>query len=337
MTGRGQYRNWVLTLNNPTPEDVGRWAALHDGDDQHKISYFVFQGEVSASGTPHYQGYVEFRRATRMRTVKDIFGSRIHCERRMGSGAVAKHYCQKPVADCDCSKCVDARALPNDGLMVPTLRLEFGIARGTAGRPKGNFAKVIAGIREGKSVVEMEDEFPATIAMFPDKVNDYAIRMIGERDWAMDIEIFVGPSGSGKSTTAKLENPGCFHCPWPTGGRWWWPGYAGQEVVVCDEFRDHCLKLDQLFKFFDRHPMKVEAKGRSMDMVSRKIVLTTNVDPREWYGGVTNAVKEPLARRIREFGKIYDFAAGHAYPNFVKVLRTDRFEFNDPVASGYRV
>ena len=308
----GQYRNWCLTLNNFTPAETISWTALGDAGEA-RVQYFVFQEEVGGAPnhTPHYQAYVEFKRATRMRTVKGIFGNTVHCERRAGSQAVAIAYCKKD----------DTRV---DG----GLAREFGQPKASRGRPKGNFGKVAHAIRDqSKSLDDLEDEFPETFAMFADKLNDYHLAQLGERDWEMEIEIYVGPSGSGKSTTAKLENPGAYHCPWPTGGRWWWPNYRGQEVVILDEWR-HDVKIQVLLKLFDRHTFHLEAKGRNFQFVSHKIVLTTNIEPRDWFPGTKFDVLDPLQRRIREYAKIYDFAGGHQFPNFVKTLRPQQFTFN---------
>lgn len=326
----GQYRNWCLTLNNFTAGETVIWTTLADeGDVTHRISYFVFQSEVSDTGTPHYQGYVEFKRPTRLLGVRRIFSMRVHAERRVGSSAQATHYCKKPVPDCICDKCYAARHMLNDGRSVPPFSGEFGRVREGAGRPKGDFAKVIARIRDGVSTEDIEDEFPATIAMYPDKIADYRLHLLGKRDWAIEIEIFVGPTGTGKSFTARDENPGYYVVDWPKGQRWWWPGYAGQECVILDEWR-HQVKMDVFLGLFDRYEFGLESKGRSFQFVSKKLVITTNLEPRDWFPNLSNEVLEPLARRIRDFAEIFDFANDGVYPNFPKVRRTDtrQFAFN---------
>ncbi len=327
-------KNWCITVQNPGVMVRAQYAALRARVRSDTLKYFTFQEERAATGTVHFQVYAEFKRPVRMSRVQQMFGENSHCEVRRGSQEQAIIYCNK----------FETR-VPGGQRGV------WGIPTEQRGRPNGS--RVVAcgiAVQSGTTLDELREEFPGVMLKFGDKVVDQYLLGMGERDWAMEIEIYVGPSGSGKSTTAKAENPECYHAPWPTGGRWWWPNYEGQEVVVLDEFR-HQVKMDVLLKLFDRHPMWLEAKGRSFGMVSHKLVVTTNLDPRDWYqmvglvmakGGslMTEAgraagqqarrdVLEPLARRIREFAKIYDFATGQSYPVFDKVLRTDRFVFND--------
>ena len=171
----------------------------------------------------------------------------------------------------------------------------------------------------------MED-YPVSYVRNRDGIFDYHLAQMGHREWAMEVDIFVGPTGSGKSFTADSENPDAYGVPWPTGGRWWWPGYAGQHCVIMDEFR-HQIKMDRMLRLLDRYGMVCEAKCRNFQFVSHKIVITTNIDPRDWYPGVRMDRKDPLARRIREYCTIYDFAPGMVFGQFVKVARTERFEF----------
>ena len=50
--------------------------------------------------------------------------------------------------------------------------------------------------------------------------------------------------------------------------------------------------------------------------------MPTNLDPKFWYHKLNlNTARRPLARRINEFGKVWDFEGGHAWPNFVKTQR----------------
>ena len=87
---RGRYRNWVFTLNNPTPEEVPKdWVP-------EQVKYLVYQlekGEKEA--TPHYQGYICFRREKSLHWLKENCSPRAHWEPRRGTHAEASDYCQK--------------------------------------------------------------------------------------------------------------------------------------------------------------------------------------------------------------------------------------------------
>ncbi len=312
----GQYRNWCITLNNPQAMETVFWADLLQNG-HNAVQYVVMQSEME--GTLHYQAYVEFKRAKRIGGVKAIFGQRVHLERRRGTQEQAIAYCKK----------TDTR--------VNGLSGEWGTPKRVSGA-KRDLATIANGLRSGElDMMDIEEDFGGIYLLHKDKIEDYAIKLLGSRRWAMEVEIYVGESGAGKSYTADLENPGAYYVPWPTGGRWWWPGYKGQSCVVMDEFR-HQIKMDVMLKMLDRYTWVLEAKGRSFEFVSKKIVITTNIDPKDWYPKVSEAVKEPLARRIREFCKIYDFAPDRVFAPqnqlgaFEKTRRTERFEFNPTVS-----
>jgi len=306
-------RNWCFTLNNPTNADIGFWQDLDDWVYKDSVKYVVLQEEEGENGTRHLQGYIELTKQLRMSRMRTLFGRRYHWEVRRGSQAQAIAY----------SKKLDTRV---DGGLV----IEWGNAK----RGGGKWGAAVAALKGGMGIEELSDEFAEQYVLYKDKLHDYALELKGKRDWAMEIEIYVGPSGAGKSYTAAHKNIGAYSAPWPTGGRWWWPGYTGQEVVVMDEFR-HQIKMDVMLKMMDRYEWHLEAKGRNFQFCSKKIIITTNIDPKDWYPGVAKDVKEPLARRIREFAHIFDFGEHYVFPQFSMMLRTERFEFNDSPVRGF--
>lgn len=82
-----QSKFWCFTLNNYE-------GLLQFNEDN--MDYLVYQEEVGENGTPHLQGYVEFKRRIRMGQAKEYLGEdTIHLERRMGTAAQAIAYCKK--------------------------------------------------------------------------------------------------------------------------------------------------------------------------------------------------------------------------------------------------
>ena len=273
-----------------------------------RIRYFVYQEEHPEGGTVHFQGYVQFLGVMRMSAVKDVFGARVHCEPAKGTALENKVYCQKE----------DSRVEGGDSAEVG----EMFIAQ------KDKLVFVLEAIRDGAALSEIQDDYPVTYVRNRERLEDYGLSLKGVRSWAMEVEILYGPTGTGKSYTAWTENPDAYNVPWPTGGRWWWPGYVGQPTVVMDEFR-HQIKMDVMLKVLDRYDWWLESKGRNFHFVSHKIVITTNMDPRDWYPGLSPAKKTMLGRRIREYCTIFDCTG--VFGQFVKVARTERFTFREHV------
>ena len=80
-------KHWVFTLNNYSKDDLGLLSSISS------INRYVFQQEVGENGTPHLQGYVEFK--TKKRPVSEIkFSQAAHWETtRNVKAAIA--YCYK--------------------------------------------------------------------------------------------------------------------------------------------------------------------------------------------------------------------------------------------------
>jgi len=318
------------TLANPTAEERAHFVSLVGEAHDARVKYLVFQSEVAAGGLHHIQYFCIFSESVRARQAHRILGPNVHFDLSRGTPAQNKHYALKPHDGCDCHHCRDARLLPNLGReMAPAfITGEVGIMR----QPRNDkLEQVVEMMDTGATLREVLDAHPKQAIMYGSRIRKEFVRKLGKRDWPMEIEIFVGETGTGKSVTALRENPGSICIPWPTGGRWWFAGYSGQQCIVLDDFRSGNITVLTMMKLFDRYQWQIETKGSNMNFVSRKIVITTNVDPKEWYQmtklveargqQARHAILGPLARRISEFATIYDFEPGHVFPDVVKVAR----------------
>ena len=83
-------KDWVFTMNNPDPLEMENLHSLKS-----KISYLVYQLEISDTGTEHLQGYVEFVEGMTWSEVKEIFGETTYFRRRRGIRQSAREYCTK--------------------------------------------------------------------------------------------------------------------------------------------------------------------------------------------------------------------------------------------------
>lgn len=107
--------------------------------------------------------------------------------------------------------------------------------------------------------------------------------------------VFFGRTGSGKSRRAWQEASLQAYPKDPRSK--FWDGYRGQENVVLDEFRGG-IDISHVLRWFDRYPVVVEVKGSSTVLCARRIWITSNIHPREWYPGLDESTVQALLRRL---------------------------------------
>ncbi len=301
-----QMRNFVFTLNNPTTLELRFWKRLLRKDSfrkTHSVRYLSFQSEMSTSGTPHLQGYVELSKRFTPTRIKRQFGSRLHFENRRGTQAQAIAYTKKEdtrVADGLAGDGGEAKKLGKDTLGV-----------------------VAAALQLGGTVQELSEDYPVSFISHGAKIRSYALNSIGRRRSPPEVIIYYGVTGTGKSATADKQWPEAYWVPHPAPGGWWWPNYCGEKTVIIDEFANQ-FKYHTMLRLLDRYPFQLQEKGSSMQLcnTTTRIVFTTNIHPNQWYSGIAHRDKAPLRRRFRDFAKIYVFSSLSTWDNPIMTLET---------------
>lgn len=113
----------------------------------------------------------------------------------------------------------------------------------------------------------------------------------------MERECFVywGATGTGKSRMAwNIAGAAAY----PKDPRTkWWDGYRSHETVVMDEFRG-CIDVAHLLRWLDRYPVLVEVKGSTVVFCAKRIYITSNLHPAQWYPGLDQETMNALLRRL---------------------------------------
>lgn len=260
-------RSYCFTLNNPEgPLDLNK----------DEIRYAIYQEEEGEQGTRHFQGYLELKKPMRLTAVKKLVPAlaRAHFETRKGTREQAREYCRK--ADTQ-------KAGP----------FEFGVWIAGQGE-RSDLQSVRRAIIDGKSDLELADEFFDQWVKYRQAFKEYRLLKTGQRDWKTQFELFIGPPGCGKSLRAKSECPDAYWKPRDE----WWDGYQSQPYVILDDFYGW-LPWDQLLRITDRYPLNVQVKGSTVPFQARKVVITSNSCPLTWYKRAPSW--DALFRRVTKY------------------------------------
>jgi len=251
-------RNVCFTLNNYTAEE---YADIKNWD----CDYLVVGEEVGKEGTPHLQGYVEWKGSKRFTTMKKL-NSRIHWETRKGSAAEASAYCMK------------------DGIFFCSGKIS---QQGT----RSDLQAVCKAVSEGKSNTQIAEEFPTMYLRFNRGINELRTASFTDRKEPPTVEWRWGATGTGKTRFCVDKHTDSFYIKDST---MWWNGYEQQEAIIIDDF-DGRWPYRDLLRLLDRYPYQGQYKGGYVKINSPFIYITCEHPPSHFW---TDNELAQVTRRI---------------------------------------
>lgn len=261
-------RNWCFTINNYSNEEIEKCNNV-------ECNYIIYGDETGAEGTPHLQGYLEFKDAKTLSSVKKMLGGRAHLEIRRGTPLQASDYCKKE------GKFVERGELSHQGKRtdleeIADLVKTGGIEKVVEERPD-------AFIKYGKNIERLSE-----LLMKPRDMNK-----------PPTIKWLWGSAGVGKTKSATA-NCDSFYT-WNSTK--WWNGYRQQQRIVIDDF-DYDVSDDKslakyryLLRLLDRYPIQVETKGGMIHINSPEIFITCEFPPDHYW---TDNKLLQITRRLDE-------------------------------------
>jgi len=293
----------MFTINNPLPsDDPEAW------NQDLRITFCVWQLEKGEKDSvPHYQGYICFNQTMRLAAMKKI-NERAHWEGRIAkTHGAAIDYVTK--ADTR----VEGPWFYGD---QPQDRGGKGGAGEAGDKRKLEDLKVL--IDEGASLTDLYEKSFALVLRNERGLKSYmALKTVRNRDWITFTTVYWGPPGTGKTKRAKyMAGPDAYWLKKPgTHQTVFFDGYDGQEDVVIDEFYGW-LPHDLLQRMCDRYPLLVDTKGGAVSFKPRRIWITSNKAPWEWYKKGLGAMERRLEG---DFGTIVEMGGPDVWQSLEEI------------------
>lgn len=238
------------------------------------VAYGVEQ--CPTTGREHQQGYCSFSSAVTLKTARARLGN-CHVEVMRGTADHNEAYCSKESA-----------------------LVEWGTKPPGPGH-RSDLAVYMGHVAEGKTEYALGVEFPTIWAQYGRRGEEYRrLLALGDgivtepRSWDTEVRVWWGPTGTGK-TLAALAWLGDAVDDVSFSLSGFVVGYHGRASVLWDDWEAGIIGRGMFLRLTDRYPLVVNVKFGEKQWNPRKIAITSNYAPEEWYPG-----SAAVRRRIQE-------------------------------------
>lgn len=288
--------NWVLTLNNPTKEDIDKIIKVATTT-KLKTKYLLLADDVApTTGTKHIHGILCFEKRHTLSSLKKAM-EKCHFEVMRGTAEQARKYTLK-YKECNPEAfSYEEGTIPKDTRITTEQNNDKWEMMFTAAK-KGKFEKIPAKeyIRYHKAFREIYIE------------NQKATDLPANLDMKEHFLWLWGSTGNGKSYAARHEIKDRIQKMYDepveiylkTLNKWW-DHYQGEKIVLIEEANpEACEHLANFFKtWLDEYAFVAEAKGAIAPKIRPEyIIITSNYTIDECFPKSQDAA--PLKRRLRE-------------------------------------
>lgn len=260
------YKNWAFT-----DFELLNWQEIFDSED---VSYVGWGEEICPkTKKKHFQGWIQLKTRRRIGGVKKIIGSnKIHLERCFGSEETNEKYCRKDGKFSCLGKFTkqgerkDLDEIKEEIRKEPTLEYVLENHFETYCRYKNGIEKWIQHCQKKNSLKEFRKP---------------------------EVIVIYGETGTGKTKHAMK------YADYKISGddMTWWDGYDGEKTICIDEY-DSQIKLTEMLGLLDGYSKRLAVKGGFTYAQWSKVIITSNVDPREWHMNAKLEHRKALMRRL---------------------------------------
>lgn len=290
-------RFWFFTWNTEAAKIADQLDTMKGIAERETTTYLVTQLEKApTTGRLHWQGAVYFMNPRVMAGVKRLFGDpSVHLEKVRGTPRQTREYCTKEEtrAPPEVFKSLEVGSLPSQG-------------------SRSDLMEVITYIQEHPLVTELElwQMAPLLMIQYGKRLLHLARISRPQRRFQTAIICLWGPSGTGKSyrvdrwaMEAGVElyvmptRPSATSEPWADG-------YDSQPIVLLEDF-EATVPFRILLQMMDPYRLQMPIKGGFVNFAPRYLVMTSNINPNDWYkrsdsNGDDSEWRRPLLRRLQE-------------------------------------
>lgn len=250
-------RDFFITWANPNlPGDMEELQRLWENL---RVVHGIAQLEEGEGGLLHIQGCWRFKNPRSWRSVRGFLPPPVHLE-TCNNYQAAVEYCSK------------------EETRVGGLPIEYGVRPTFKGKGKRcDLDAVKDMIKEGKGVTAVAKEHSTTFVRYHKGIEALAVKLQSEPRTAAGNHIWLwGLTGTGK-TQYVFDHHECGDIYIKDNTKWW-DGYAGEPIVLIDDF-DGKWPFRDFLRLLDKHKYQGQYKGGYVNINPTHIYITCEFPP----------------------------------------------------------
>lgn len=277
MTNR-PAKSFSITVNNPVPQ-FQQWMDEGWARTDNPFKFLKIYPETGESGTDHFQGAARTKKTNRPTAVAAWLRENVqsaHVESTVGTWAQMMDYISKDGGD------------PIQWGEAPPLTKDTN--------PFQKIKKLVDD--DPPNLIDLLYE-QHTTQMFRcyNGISRYITHARPRDTREVKVIWLFGPTGSGKTYSLPTGKD----VYWKPPGNRWFDGYAGESIVVLDEFRKNFWTFSYMLSLLDKYPLQVEIKGGFVPFRANVIYITAPQHPRMMY-----CTREDVGQLTRRIDHIYE-------------------------------
>lgn len=298
MENRTQSRKWLLTFNNPEKYDMGHDNIRAALSLIKNIDYWCMCDEVGENGTYHTHLFLFRRNPMRFSMVKNRFPA-AHIDYCRGTTQENRDYVRKEGKHRETDK-----AETN----LPGTFEEYGECPVERQGERADIGLLYAMVKDGMSNYDILESNPGYMLQI-DKV-ERCRQIVREEQFRdafreLSVEYWYGETGRGKTRTV-MEQYGYGNVYRVTNYRYPFDGYAGQDVIVFEEFYDS-LRIQDMLTYLDGYPLELPCRYNNKIACYTKVYILSNVAFDEQYRDVFREFPRTFEAFERRIGRVRQF------------------------------
>lgn len=290
-------RKYQLTINNPLEHGFTHETIRNTINQFSGCLYWCLCDEIGEQGTPHTHVYLHFRNAVMFSTIHQRFYG-AHIESAKGSGKENRDYIRKEGKWAE-----DQKHVTN----LPETFEESGELPDERTPRQKDSECILSMIADGASNAEILHEFPTAMNRLQ-HINAARQTLLEEKNRKvfriLTVEYIWGKTGVGK-TRKIMDQYGYENVYRVTNYKHPFDSYAGEDVILFDEFRSSLLISDML-KYLDGYPLMLPCRYGDKVACFTKVFLVSNIPFEAQYPNIQVEEPETWNAFCRRFNSIYE-------------------------------